>query len=223
LSNRYGRGAAFISTPAAAVIALKLCRTGHMRRFGQGRAPAVAASLAAHAAVIAAILWRLGATPPHAQPPIVDVQLVPPWTADYRPPPAASAPTTAASRAPRPILHRPAEAARPAAPAPAPWPVPAPGDDLRPALRALVGCDRAALFGLTAEEREGCRQRLAAARTTDLKPSRLNLDPNGRYAEEAVPYLARKPHNECKPMMGGSAAPSGEQGVAFGIGCEWDF
>lgn len=51
----------------------------------------------------------------------------------------------------------------------------------------------------------------------------LNLDPKGDFAKEAVPYLARPPHNECKIMGGVDSGPAGQAGPVGGIGCAYSF
>lgn len=191
------------------------------RRAKRARVLAVAASVAAHGVVFAVLAWRLGATPELAEAPVMNVRLAtlshPKPREPHHEPPAVKADTS--TRAPRPDtpVVRPAD--QPA--------VALPGDEtrrgegVRQALRGRLGCDRADLMGLTAEERERCRDRLAAGAAQ--APFKLDLDRKGRFAEDPEPYLARRPHNGCKVRAAGDKTPSGEEGAAAGLACAWSF
>ncbi len=94
---------------------------------------------------------------------------------------------------------------------------------MRQALRGLMGCEHAALAGLTSEERERCRDRLGAEAGWAAGATRLNLDPRGAFASDSEPYLARKPKNGCKPRAAGDVGAMGEIGAAGGVACAWSF
>jgi hypothetical protein len=85
-----------------------------------------------------------------------------------------------------------------------------------------LGCQPSALAHLTAEERRGCDDKLAEVRT-ESQAARLNLDPGGRFAPDAEPYLQRKPRKGCKVRAGGDVAPMGKEGAATGVACAWSF
>jgi hypothetical protein len=114
--------------------------------------------------------------------------------------------------------HRPANVAR----APAPGAPPA----VAPTLRALLGCEHARVLDLSAEERERCRDRLAAegARARGTQAARLNLDRRGDFTANPETYLNRIPTKGCKPRVAGDVAPGpgrsgGPQGPEAGATC----
>ncbi|MEO8115362.1 MAG: hypothetical protein ABI655_13330 [Phenylobacterium sp.] len=92
-------------------------------------------------------------------------------------------------------------------------------------LRGRVGCDHAALLGLSRAERQDCLDRLARSEVAELgnTPAALNFDRRGDLARIPEPYLARKPRNGCKPRAGGDVGSMGEVGAAAGVGCGWAF
>jgi hypothetical protein len=187
------------------------------------RALAIAASAAAHAIFLLWILWRLGASPPLAETPIMSVELTRPSHDKARePPPQRNSKPTAR---PPSILTSPPDD-HPSAPVPETREVARPGEGIgaaRQALRGLLGCEHAALAGLTSEERERCRERLGAEAGRAGGGGRLNLDPRGAFATDAEPYLARKPKKGCKPRAGGDVGAMGEIGAAGGVTCAWSF
>lgn len=184
------------------------------------RGVVLAASAALHAVLLAWILWQLDWRAPPAQVPAVNVQLV-----RLRPPPARRPASPARGQAQRPAPHNPRIAPPPTI-APAPLaPVPeAPSAEAagRGVLRGLLGCRNADLLALSPAERARCREALARADARD-SAARLNLDPTGRFVEDAEPYLARRPKKGCKPRAGGDVTPSGDHGVAGGITCAVPF
>lgn len=187
-----------------------------------GRTTAIALSVAAHAALLLLFAWRLGETPAMTEPPVMVVELTP-WSSlrDPEPPRRSAEP---ASRSRRSL------AARPSLPPPQGVVTPAPllvEPDAAPsghALRGLLDCRPSNLDRLSADARERCEQRLAGdpALRTAAGP-RLKLDPSGRYAEEDLPYLARKPTKGCKVRAAGGADAMGKQGPVAGIACAWKF
>ena len=189
----------------------------------RGRALAIAASAAAHALFLLWILWRLGASPHLAETPIMSVELTRPWHDKAQEPPPRRNSQPAAL--PPSILTSPPDN-RPGAPVPDTREVARPGEGsgaVRQALRGLLGCEHAALAGLTSEERERCRERLGAEAGRAGGGARLNLDPRGAFATDAEPYLARKPRNGCKSRAGGDVGAMGEIGAAGGVTCAWSF
>lgn len=52
---------------------------------------------------------------------------------------------------------------------------------------------------------------------------KLNLDVTGDFARKDIPYLRQRPTDGCKPMAGGSVAPSGRHGAAAGLVCAKTF
>lgn len=97
-----------------------------------------------------------------------------------------------------------------------------PTDAVRPVLRGLLGCDHAALLGLTAEERRRCLDQLPGEARQAVAP-RLNLDLHGAFGRPAEPYLARKPSKGCKAAAAGDADPMGKVGATAGLKCAWSF
>ncbi len=90
-------------------------------------------------------------------------------------------------------------------------------------LNGLGGCRLAALDHLPAEARARCQERLAEAMSEGRAP-RPNFDPTGRYVRDGTPYLARPPHNGCKPVAGvAKNGPLGETSATLSIGCAWSF
>lgn len=190
---------------------------GKHRRRNLAKGLAIAGSAVFHAIVFAAMVWNVGTQPAYPVAPVMLIELTP------RPPRPRPSPREPRAPPPR-VLARPAEIPPPDAAAPSIVQPRRPGEaGVRNALRGRVGCDRAALLAMTSSEREACLDRLAKARETDPKMARLDLDPRGRFATEAEPYLARKPKNGCKVGAGGDVAPFGEQGAAVGLNCAWSF
>ncbi|WP_395445780.1 hypothetical protein [Caulobacter sp. UC70_42] len=50
-----------------------------------------------------------------------------------------------------------------------------------------------------------------------------NLDPTGRFARDARPYLTRPPKNGCKPVAAVKDEVTGQTSATLGIGCAWSF
>ena len=187
------------------------------------RTLAIAASAAAHAVFLLWIVWRLGASPHLAETPIMSVELMRPRNDKAHEPPSPRDRKPAARSLS--ILTSPPDD-RPSAPVPETREVTRPGEGsgaVRQALRGLLGCEHAALAGLTSEERERCRERLGAEAGRAGGVGRLNLDPRGAFATDAEPYLARKPRNGCKPRAAGDVGAMGEIGAAGGVTCAWSF
>ncbi len=92
-------------------------------------------------------------------------------------------------------------------------------------LRGLLGCEHAALLALTAQERERCRDQLAAqgVREQGAAQPRLNFDRRGDLTRNPEPYLQRKAKDGCKARAGGDVGAMGEIGAAAGVGCAWSF
>ncbi len=190
-----------------------------------GRTLAIAASVALHALVLLLLVWRLGTAPHVADAPAMSVELTPPWPKATRPPApkvrrerAAPRPVPRASTAPPDVRPRITVPDTREATGFAP---PLPGDGVRRVLRGL-GCEHAALLGLTPEERRRCEDRLAEA-ARHPGPAGLNLDTRGAFGREAEPYLQRRPKKGCKMRAGGDVAPMGEVGAATGVSCAWSF
>jgi hypothetical protein len=193
---------------------------GPRAAISNDRAVAIAASAAAHLAFFALIVWRLGATPHQAEPPVLNVQLVP----HLRPPADAPKRRRAEMAAPRPARLPPSSEPLPIAPLVTAGPADR-SAEVRQALRGLVGCSHAALARLSAEEQARCREREVAALTVDgnAPPPRLNLDRRGEYAGDPEPYLSRRPKKGCKPRAAGDVSVFGQEGVAAGVSCAIPF
>jgi hypothetical protein len=78
-------------------------------------------------------------------------------------------------------------------------------------------------------ERDRCHERIGrAAADSDLK---VDLDPNGRFARDAEPYLTRQPVNGCKPVIEsdadqavtGARGPLDSSGPKAAFRCRWLF
>jgi hypothetical protein len=182
---------------------------------------AIAASVVAHGVFFIALVWRLGTTPERAEPPVMNVELAPPWTRPEPPRERRVQRAVAASPKSAPVRHRSAVA-------------PEEEEELAgvpaPVVRGSAGGVQAALRGLmaggggvaqTPEERRRCDARLAEGR--GAAGPRLNLDVRGAFAEETTPYLARKPKKGCKVGAGGDVDPMGKVGAAAGLNCAWAF
>ncbi len=193
------------------------------RQFGApSLALAIAASVAVHAILLVIFVQGLGSWSPSTDGPITTVELAP------RPPAQPRKPTS------RPRRARKAPQAsvdlRPEPPAPdaretgeaSPPPAESLSGGARQSLRYLVGCERAALFHLTSEERRHCEDQTMAARRASV-PLRLNLIPRGQYLGDPEPYLSRRPRNGCKVRAAGVKAPMGQEGPATGITCARPF
>lgn len=129
--------------------------------------------------------------------------------------PVRSKPLDTASSVPAPSSIAP-EVAPPAPPAASPGLAPA-----RPALLGLTGCPAGGLERLSPQARARCQERLAGL--GDKPPPRVNLDPGGRYARDAKPYLTRPPKNGCKPVGAVKDEPMGQASATIGVGCAWSF
>lgn len=191
------------------------------RDHGGGRRAAVTVSLAAHAVVVGLVVWRLGTAPQAAEAPVMNVQL-------------ASLPQRAPREAPRtaPRDAPPRLAVAPPTPPPDvreanPAPEIAPG--IQPgvvqALRGLLGCEHARLVGLSAEERERCRDRQTAeaAASRGQPPQRLALDQRGDYAVNPELYINRLPTKGCKPRASRDVGPFGKEGAKATVNCAVPF
>ena len=196
-------------------------------RPARRRTLAILASTVAHVALFTVLAWRLGTTPQVAEPPVMNVQLArlarpvkpPPLVLnDRRAVPETARPTSTAALPPQPTTSDDpkAQVVAPAAPGD--------GDErARQALRRTLGCRDADLLNLSAEERQRCRDQLAAG-ANGAGAVGLNLDRRDFGASKDIePYLQRRPKKGCKARAGGEAAPSGEQGAAMGVGCAWAF
>ncbi len=117
--------------------------------------------------------------------------------------------------APRPTLEPGETVQAPSPPATVP-------NGARQALRYLVGCERAAFFGLSSEERQHCEDQLAANRKRS-PPLTFNLAPRPGYVSDPEPYHNRKPTNGCKVRAAGDDTPMGGQGAAGGVSCARPF
>lgn len=187
------------------------------RRWG-----VVLGSVAFHALLVALFVRDLARAPVAASPPAVTIFLerapTPP-----RPrrslrggprTPSTATKTDAAPAAPIAVL------ATPASPSSSEGAVAA--ETPAPDLRGLGGCRLAALDRLPADERARCQERLAQAMDKG-RATRPNLDPTGRFARDARPYLTRPPENGCKPV--GSIKPGlmGATDATLGLGCAKSF
>lgn len=146
------------------------------------------------------------------------VSLVPPRS----PPPRAE--RVARGQTPEPRARGPSvlPAPPPASDASAPTPQHASEGHPPPqgVLRGLRGCDGP---DLTREERERCRTDLWA-RTAPTLTARLDLDPAGRFAGHAEPFLSRRPSNGCRLRATGDTDVMGDsQGVRAGLTCVLPF
>ena len=188
------------------------------------RAAAITVSIAAHALATGLLVWRMGTAPSRAEPPVMNLQLANlprhvPASAereprrDRRPSPIASSPTPRAAPAISPPQAREAN----------PFPEPPLGarSDVAPTLRALLGCEHARLLDLSAEERERCRDRLAAEgeRARGAHAARLNLDRRGDFTANPETYLNRMPTKGCKPRASRDVAPDGTEGAKATVTC----
>jgi hypothetical protein len=188
-------------------------------------AASLAVSLVAHGVVLAALVAGIRIYQPPAPAPPIELLLLPPFPTQ-RPPV-------------KPVLAKPATSSRVAAPAappsastvastPAARPVetPAPSvadaEQLRGALRGLLGCERRA--ALNDGERRACDER--AVRPA-MALSTVNPDNRARYvaAQNTEPLLAKKPHNGCVLRVGDQDQGSTSQGGSFaaGLACAWSF
>jgi hypothetical protein len=71
----------------------------------------------------------------------------------------------------------------------------------RRALRQQMGCDRKRLNLLTPAERADCARHGTefAKAMEDPRRQKLDLDPDGRFVKNDIPYLVRQPVEGCKP------------------------
>lgn len=198
------------------------------RRHGAGemvaaRGLALALAAAGHTALFLLLALALGRQPMSAEPPVIRVVLIPahirppPRTERPRPPgPATRRAATTAAREPDELVVLPQTRAE-GSPG-----VGLPEDErIRKALRGRLGCNRATLLDLTAEERARCERQLAAGDARD--PQRLDLDPRGDYARDSEPVLSRRPKNGCRVRAAGDRGAMGEHGAAAGVTCALSF
>lgn len=199
----------------------------------RARLIAMGAALIVHGLVLMLLIWRLGAGPDLAETRSMNVVLTPlahhrPRSADRETPPSSGTPPVSRPKDRAPEARRssgtpPPEARSPSRHA-APQP-PGPGDDVRSALRGLLGCQSPALVGLTSEERERCKEELAAGGMSgrDSRVGRLNFDRRGDFTPNPEPYLTRRPNNGCRLRAAGDIGPQGQEGVEAGVGCARPF
>ncbi|MCR5874505.1 hypothetical protein LRS10_10190 [Phenylobacterium sp. J426] len=189
-----------------------------------GRAVAIAASVAAHVGLFLLFAWRLGERPATVEPPVMVVELTPWPSRAPRERPAPPRRAEVGDRQQREITVRPSRPTPPGVEAPAPAPFAVDDTPGRQALRGLLDCRPANLDRLSPQARERCQQRLAGDPSIRMAAgARLKLDPSGRYAEEDLPYLARKPTKGCKVRAAGGADAMGKQGPVAGVTCAWKF
>jgi hypothetical protein len=194
------------------------------------RTLAIGASASVHIVLLILLLWRLGTAPSFAVTPVMNVELMP----LRRIREAAAEPrrertdltsaTTSTAAPPMPPAVRPGD--RPVtAPDSGAASVAPEATGMQQALRGLLGCQHAALVGLTAREREHCQDRLAAEAAGQLGSAapKLNLDQRGAFGRDPEPYLNRKPKNGCKLKAGGDVSVMGQQGEAAALSCAWSF
>ena len=178
---------------------------GRSRR-GAGRWVVGLVSLGVHAAAILLLLRSL-AQEPYVEPPVMEVALVPPPVATRPRPerprseprkerPRARAPSLPPVAPPTDVAPRYVEAQ------------PGPGT-LRPMIPGLRGCE-----SLSRAARERCREQRWAKE--DRPPPKLNLDLEGRFAENPEPFLSRRPKKGCRPRVTGDVDPMGDSGNAIG-------
>jgi hypothetical protein len=172
---------------------------------------ALALSLAAHLAVVTVLLWRPAPLPSMAPAPTIELELA-------TPPRVAAGPARARLHRPSPApiakragLPPPAQAsavpsAVPSLVPPAdPAPAASASNALRNALRGSVGCDHAALAGLSPSERQKCADRIAqglaapAGRRFGPDPARIAAFAAEAKAKE--PFLIRPPKDNCMPRV----------------------
>jgi hypothetical protein len=204
-----------------------LTARGPIRR----RRAALAGGLAigAHLLVLLALGWRAPKVEPRfagdVLPPMA-LFLVRPTARRREPTPtqAAKAAPSPPAAAPR-VLNIPAPAA-PLVSAPKPAQPNADadlqGEQLRGALRGLLGCTLAA--HRSPEEQQACDQRLAKARPAQVGPI-YSAREAAAFNENKESIFTRKPHNECLPHVGNTDTPGGASAgsTTFGLACEWDF
>jgi hypothetical protein len=157
------------------------------------RAAVIALSLLGHLGLLGVMLASLPPREPLPEPPVIDVQMLPPPGERPSEPQGATEPVEAPTRPQTPASAPTVRPALPSSGAPSPVPGPAgraplagapAGGTAAPAgaapaagavrevLRATVGCDTADLLGLTRREREACEEaRGARARGYELPES----------------------------------------------------
>lgn len=173
------------------------------------RPVALGASVVFHAVLVLVLARFLAQTPIQAEAPVMRVTLVSP--------PERSVPRQAAKREisrERRVETTTARATPAIADLPVAPRIAAPGDGgvagrAQQALQGLAGCERA---GLSREERERCETRRWAS--ADAPATRLNLDPSGRYVEDAEPFLSRRPKKGCRVRAAGDTNAMGDSGNA---------
>jgi hypothetical protein len=179
--------------------------------------------------------------------PVLEITLMPPSIRLRREPapekPAPAPPAASARVLTQPAPQPLAAVATPEKPSPAPpqaIPAPVPpnletnpgSDNVRNALRGLIGCTGALAARLSHEEREACDRKLAAAVPAAVGPLYSPKEAeafNSNPTKESI--FVRKPHNECLPHIGnmptppgaGAVAVSGAKTTGFGIACARSF
>lgn len=183
------------------------------------------ASLALHGLLVALFILEPKRAPETAPQRPMTVWLEPPVeTLSARRRERARGPSRSRVRTPPPDTASPVPAPSSIATDAAP---PAPASGLRegapgrPALLGLTGCLAGGLERLPPEARARCEERLAGL--GDKPAPRVNLDPGGRYARDARPYLTRPPKNGCKPVAAVKDEPMGQTSATIGVGCAWSF
>ena len=198
-------------------------RVAERRRVGpRSLAVAVAASLVIHAVLLVVFVQSLGSWPPFSERPITTVELVPQL-------PAHTSGLRREHQAPRGSANPVSGGAHFSASRPLARPGPSepdsgesPNGGARQALRYLVGCEHAAFFGLTSEERQHCEDQMIAARKASA-PLQFDVLARGQYIDDPEPYLNRRPTNGCKVRAAGVKAPRGPEGAATGLTCARPF
>ncbi len=200
---------------------------------------AVALAAIAHLAALVGLGWRVPAFKaplPTGDSQAVELTLI-------RPPPAIAQGQPKGSAKSRPVPPASAQRERPTA-LPSQTAValpPAPpvsdqqanaidptGEQLRGALRGLLGCSDPAAYRLDPQQKAACDHRVAAPANVQAQ-----IDPEAQAAFDAGnqkdSILVRKPNNGCLPRLadqpGGSTQTRGRSGATtkFGLGCSWSF
>ena len=212
------------------------------------RAWATVLAACVHLLALAFMGWRIP-RPPARFPgendnPTMEVTLVRPpilphvRTVAQAPRPGPTTPGASARVLVRPAPGAPALGALPSPPAPVPV-EPMPDDrtlktaqNLRNALRGLVGCADPAANHLSPEEQAACNQRLGAARPAPVGPQFSAQEMEQFNAGKTYdPLLVRRPHNGCLPRLADTPRPDhapprpmrSGAGTTAGAGCSVSF
>jgi hypothetical protein len=192
---------------------------------------AVAVTAGVHAIVIGLLVPNAGPVG-GAEPPVVEVELLPPLKAEpivQERSPRASPRNAVAEGSPS---QAPAAAPRETEAAVADSPAPAlePLQDgevvgaLRQGLRQSAGCEPNR-FASPTERRDCERRQMALARLRPPGPqAQDDLSKGGRFApRDPVPWLARPPTKGCKPKTGGGSGMGDRDVPVIGIACVFRF